>query len=113
MKKRKKKHRSKEQENILYKIEMLYKARKEAIKFFDDYASMMSESKAKAIKGTWFKVLTPKQIYQRLPIALAQIKAGNNSEGLLNEIKQIVYYLFKWKQITEKVCNNIMKSIQI
>ena len=52
MKKRKKKHRSKEQENILYKIEMLYKARKEAIKFFDDYASMMSESKAKAIKGT-------------------------------------------------------------
>ena len=40
------------------------------------------------------KILTPKQILQRLPIALAQIKAGNNSESLLNEIKQIVYSLY-------------------
>ena len=39
------------------------------------------------------QVLTPKQMLQRLPIALAQIKAGNNSESLLNEIRQIVYSL--------------------
>ena len=49
---------------------------------------------------------------QRLPIALAQVKAGNNSESLLNEIRQIVYFLYQSKQITKKVCNNIIKSIQ-
>ena len=57
--------------------------------------------------------LTPKQMLQRLPIALAQVKAGNNSESLLNEIRQIVYSLYQSKQITKKVCNNIIKSINI
>ena len=52
------------------------------------------------------KVLTPKQMLQRLPIALAQVKAGNNSESLLNEIRQIVYSLYQSKQITKKVYNN-------
>ena len=66
---------------------MLYKARNEAIKFYDDYSLMMSEAKNKATKGTRLKLLTPKQMLQRLPKALAQVKAGNNSEGLLNEIK--------------------------
>ena len=59
------------------------------------------------------KILTPKQMLQRLPIALAQVKAGNNSERLLNEIKQIVYSLYQSKQITKKVYNNIIKSVQI
>ena len=49
---------------------------------------------------------------QRLPIALAQVKAGNSSESLLNEIRQIIYSLFESKQITKKVYNNIIKSIQ-
>ena len=49
---------------------------------------------------------------QRLPIALAQVKAGNNSENLLNEIRRIVYSLYQSKQITKKVYNNIVKSIQ-
>ena len=49
---------------------------------------------------------------QRLPIALAQVKVGNNSESLLNEISQIVYSLYQSKQITKKVYNNIIKSIQ-
>ena len=43
---------------------------------------MMSEAKAKATKATGLKILTPKQMLQRLPIALAQVKAGNNSEIL-------------------------------
>ena len=47
---------------------------------------------------------------QKLPIALVQVKAGNNSESLLNEIRQIVYSLYQSKQITKKVCNNIIKS---
>ena len=49
---------------------------------------------------------------QRLPIALAQVKGGNKSESLLNEIRQIVYPLYQSKEITEKVYNNIIKSIQ-
>ena len=72
---------------------MFYKARKEVIKFFDDYFSMVSEAKNRATKGTGLKILTPRQMLQRLPIALAQVKAGNNSESLLNEIRQIVYFL--------------------
>ena len=62
------------------------------------------DSKKNETKGTGLKTLTPKQMLQRLPIALAQVKASNNSESLLNEIKQ--------KQITKKVYNNIIKSIQ-
>ena len=114
--------KSKEQKNTIYNIELLYKARKEAIKFFDDYSLMVSEAKTKAknkTEGTGFsdhrqsnlKILTPKQILQRLPIVLAQVKAGNTSENLLNEIRQIVYSLYRAKEITKKVYNNIIKSI--
>ena len=90
---------------------MLYKARNEAFKLYDDYFSMMSEAKYRETNGTGLKVLTPKQMIQRLPIALAQVKAGNNSESLLNEIRQIVYSLYQSKQTTKKVYNNIIKSI--
>ena len=48
---------------------------------------------------------------QRLPIALGQVKAGNNSKSLLTEIRQIVYSLYQSKQITKKVCNNLIESI--
>ena len=50
---------------------------------------------------------------QRLPIALAQVKAGNNSENLLNENRQIVYSLYHSKEITKTVYNNTIKSMQI
>ena len=70
-------------------------------------------AKQNEAKGTGLKVLTPKQILKRLPIALAQVKAGNNSESLLNEIRQIVYSLYQLKQITKKVYNNIIKSINV
>ena len=58
------------------------------------------------------KVLTPKQMLQRLPIALAQVKAGNNLESLLNKVRHIVYSLYQSEQITKKVYNNIIKSVQ-
>ena len=64
-------------------------------------------------QGTGLKILTPKQMLQRLPIALAQIKAGNNSKSLLNEIKQIVYPLYQAREITKKVYNNIIKSLKV
>ena len=56
------------------------------------------------------KILTPKQILQRLPIALTQVKARNNSENLLNETRQIVYSFYQSKEITKKVYNNLIKS---
>ena len=64
---------------------------------------MLSEAKYKAKQeGIGLKILTPKQMLQRLPIAFAQIKAGNNSQSLLNEIGQIVYSLYQSKGITKK-----------
>ena len=66
----------------------------------------------KSHQAKGLKVLTPKQMLQRLPIALAQIKAGNNSESLLNEIRQIVYSLYQSKEITKKLYNNIIRSIK-
>ena len=64
-------------------------------------------------EGTGLKILTPKQMLQRLPVALAQIKVGNNSQSLLNEIRRFVYSLYQSKEITKKVYNNIIKSIMI
>ena len=59
------------------------------------------------------KVLTSKQMLPGLPIALAQVKAGNTSENLLNKIRQIIYYLYQAKEITKKVYNNTMSSIKV
>ena len=64
-------------------------------------------------EGKGLKILTPNQMLKRLPIAFAQIKAGNNSESLLNEISQIVCSLYLSKEITKKVYNNIIKSIKV
>ena len=106
---------------------MLYNARSDAIKFIEDYGSMILEAKklAREQEGEGanemsrvnvserLKILTPSQMLKRLPIALAQIKAGNNSESLLNEIRQIVYSLYRSKEITKKVYNKIIKSIKV
>ena len=56
----------------------LYNARKATIDFFDEYSSIASEARLQTKKGTGLKILTPQQMLQRLLIALAQIKAGNN-----------------------------------
>ena len=95
---------------------MLYNARNDAIKFIEDYGSMIIEAKRLAREdqeGTGLKILTPNQILKRLPIALAQVKAGDNSESLLNEIRQIVYSLYRSKEITKKVYINIINSIKV
>ena len=68
---------------------------------------MISEAKylqkQNETKWTSLKILSPKQMLQTFPIALAQIKAADNSERLLNEIRQVVYLLYQSKQITKKV----------
>ena len=63
---------------------------------------MLSEAKLKGTKGKRLKILTAKQMIQRVPIALAQVKASNNSQSLLNEIRQIVYSLYQSKKINIK-----------
>ena len=81
--------------------------------YSNDYAKNISKNIYESKQGTGLKILTPKQMLQRLPIALAQIRPGNNSENLLNEIRQIVYPLYQSKEITKKVYNIIIKSIKI
>ena len=104
-----------EQKETINNLEKIYLSREEVINFFKDYIEILSDanydSKNSETKGKGLKILTSKQMLQRLPIALAQVKAGNNSESLLNEIRQIVYSLYQSKQITKKVYNNIIKSI--
>ena len=104
------------QKRTLANINTLFNARNNAIQFIQDYGSMILEAKRLAIEeqeGKGLKTLTPNQMLKRLTIALAQVKAGNNSESLLNEIIQIVYSLYRSKEITKKVCNNIINSIKV
>ena len=101
------------QERTLANINILFNARQNVIKYVEDYSSMILEAKklAREQEGEGLKILTPNQMLKRLPIALAQIKAGNNSESLLNEIRQIVYSLYRSKGLTKKVYNNIINWI--
>ena len=73
---------------------------------------MLFKAKYKAKYGEKLKILTPKQMLQRLPISYAQVKSSTNSENLLNETKQIVY-LYQSKEIIKKVYNNIIKSTRM
>ena len=63
-------------------------------------------------KGEGLKILNNKQMLNRLPILLAQIQAGNNSNKLKNEIRQILYSLYRSKVLTKTVYNNLIKSIR-
>ena len=104
------------QKRTLANINVFYNARENAIKFIQDYGRMILEANEQALTeqyGKGLKILAPNQILKRLPIALAQVKAGNNSESLLNEIRQIVYSLHRSKEITKKVYNNIINSIKV
>ena len=74
---------------------------------------MLSKAKYKAKHGEELKILTSKQILHWLSMAVAQIKAGNTSENLLNEIRHIAYSLFQVKEITKKVYNNVMSSTKL
>ena len=96
----------KKKKNILNSAQNLYYGRELVINAFKSGLFPL-----KSTTGTGLKILTPKQMLQRLPITLAQVKASNNSENLLNEIRQIIFSLYQSKQITKKVYNKIIKSI--
>ena len=106
-----------EKKEVIDNLNKFYLSREEVNIFKKKYSEIILDAGYKAkqdeTKGTEFKVLTAKQMLKKLPISLAQVKAGNNSESLLNEIRQIVYSLYQSKQITKKVYNNIIKSINV
>ena len=93
------------QRKTIDNLEKFYHSREEIINFFRDYGKLVLDatykSKQNETKRKGLKILTPKQMLQRLPIALAQVKASNTA-SLLNEIRQIVYSLYQSKQITKK-----------
>ena len=97
-----------EQRETISNLETLYKSREEVINFLETILNRKNETEGKGLK-----IITPKQMLQRLPIALAQVKAGNNSENLLNEIRQIVYSLYQSTQITKEAYNTIIKFINV
>ena len=100
-------------EHVLNNARALPKGKETVYKVFESGVFLKSEELKQSKKGTGRKILTPKQLLQRFPIALAQTKAGNNSESSLNEIRQIVYSLYQSKEITKKVYKNIAKSIKL
>ena len=61
---------------------------------FDDYSTIVSKARFKATHEKGLKIVIPKQMFQRLQIALVQVKSGNTSESLLNEIRQVIYSLY-------------------
>ena len=87
--------------------------RENIIIIFKDYSIFLSKTQYKAKYGRGLKILTPKQMLQRLPIALAQVKAGNTSENWLNEIRQIIYSLHQANEISQNLYNNIVNSIKL
>ena len=87
---------------------MIEEQEKDYVRFSDDYDSSGSGLNKKE-KG--LKILTKKQMLNRLPILLAQIQAGNNSKSLKNELRQIIYSLYRSKVLTKTVYNNLIKVI--
>ena len=61
--------------------------------------------------GKGLKILTPNQMLSRLPITLAQLKAGNNSEKLKNEIRQLLYSLYRSKKLTKQLYKSLTHII--
>ena len=103
---------------------MIYKSRHAVFKLCNDYSSIVSKAKYKTVhvkgipsiptcatQGRLAKVsnqsnrtiLSPKKLLQRLPITLVQVKAGNISENLPNEARQIKYSLWRANEITKKI----------
>ena len=99
-------------ETTLNTLNNVYEAREMVLNGFKSGIFLIKSTGSSLTDHSKLKVLTPKQMLQRFPIVLAQVKAGNNSENLLNEIRQIIYSLYQTKEINENVYNNLMKKLQ-
>ena len=104
--------KKREKEIVLQNLHNFFEGREKVLDAFESKIFSI-KSKGSGILNpdhSKLKILSPKQMLQRLPIAIAQVKAGNNSESLLHDIRQIVYSWYQSKQITKKkVYNNIIK----
>ena len=98
---------------VVDSVTSLVQGREMVINAFKSRIFQVSKESQESQEGEGHKILTPNQMLKRLPIALAQVKPGNNSESLLNEIRQIVYSLYRSKEINKKVYNNIINSIKV
>ena len=99
------KDKSQEQKKIINNIKNLYNSREEVVRMYNNYAKNMSRNIYKSKQGTGLKKLTPKQMLQRFPIALVQIKAGNNS----NNSREVVRM---YNNYAKNMSRNIYKSKQ-
>ena len=109
----------------------LYESWEAVIKLFNDYSLVVSEAKYETNHGKEILSMlacvahvgklfdysnllkSPKQMLQRLPAAIAQVKVGNIFQNLLNQIRQILYSFYGAKEITKNVYNKIMNSIKL
>ena len=78
-----------------------------------DYGKKLKEIIRKSFNssGTGLKILTPQEMFTRLPILLVQIKAGKNSQKLKNEIRQLLHSLYRSKKISKTVYKNLIATI--
>ena len=104
---------SDEQENEIKNITNPYDAQDEVIKFYKNYSTMISNAGYDATHRKGLKISTPKQMLLKLPIAHAQVKENLLNENVLNKIVQIKYFLYRAKEITKIVHDNIMNSIKL
>ena len=102
-------HKWEEQKSTINNLKIIYKATEKVIKVFDNYTTIISRAKYEAKQGKRAKILNPKQILQRLLIALSLVKAGK-----LNEWNQTILNSLYWaKEISKKVCKNAVNSIKL
>ena len=117
--------KGKENEDQVYSIKKILDKIKNKIKNFPENKISMIEGNEKIIniverilyfnqleqQGLGLKILTPNQMLSRLPITLAQLKAGNNSEKLKNEIRQLLYSLYRSKKLTKQLYKSLTDVI--
>ena len=125
MYKKLRKTEDKKNKDQVYLIKEMLNTMKEAIKNVSENKKLEIEENEKIINfferilyfnrldqsGKGLKILTPNQMFSRLPITLAQLKAGNNSEKLKNEIRQLLHSLYRSKKLTKNVYNNLINAI--
>ena len=97
----------KKRDAVSFKHKVLSKYGKELRKIIEKISSFLLGSQS----GKGLKILTPQQMFTRLPILLAQIKAGNNSQKLKNEVSQLLYFLYRSKKISKTVYKNLIATI--
>ena len=93
---------------------------RKSLEFTLDYVASLGDSDSKSdssdfdfsnAKGSGLKILTPNQMLSRLPITLAQLKARKNSEKLKNEIRQLLYSLYRSKRLTKQLYKSLIDII--